>query len=145
MLKSNETSLYSPKTQALIQYSLKKWLVQGLWGCLFLFFNFYIYIFNFVSQVLCICTKDDDVYWYSLRFYFFFYCNDSIFFYLIIWWGIGIASKSKLRVLKHNWFGDHSCFYYFSLLCLIILFYYYSNIPYDRVQLQFTNICGYKL
>jgi hypothetical protein len=44
------------------------------------------------------------------------------FFYLIIWWGIGIASESKLEVLKKGCFGDHNCFYYFLLFYLIILF-----------------------
>jgi hypothetical protein len=40
------------------------------------------------------------------------------------WWVIGIASESKLKVLKSGWFGSHNCFYYSLLLCLIILFYY---------------------
>jgi hypothetical protein len=52
------------------------------------------------------------------------------FFCLIIWWGIGIASESKLEVLKDGWFHLHNCFYYSLFFCLIILFYYYSNIPY---------------
>jgi hypothetical protein len=60
---------------------------------------------------------------------FFFYCNDFIFFYLLIWWGIGIASESKLEVLKNYWFDSHNCFYYF-LLFFSILF-YYSNIQYS--------------
>jgi hypothetical protein len=52
------------------------------------------------------------------------------FFHLIIWWSIGIASESKLEVLKDGWFDCYNCFHYFLLFCLIILFYYYSNIPY---------------
>jgi hypothetical protein len=90
---------------------INKLLNQGLWGCLF----------YFVSQVLCICTNDGS--YFSMRNIFFS-------FYLIIWWGVGIASESKLEVLKDGWFGYHNCFYYFLLFCLTILFYYYSNIPY---------------
>jgi hypothetical protein len=55
------------------------------------------------------------------------------FFYLIIWWGIGIASESKLEVLKDGWLSSHNCYYYFLIFCLIILFYYYSNIPYGGI------------
>jgi hypothetical protein len=38
--------------------------------------NFYIYIFYFVSQVLCIYTDDRGI--FSMR-NIFFYCNDFIF------------------------------------------------------------------
>jgi hypothetical protein len=44
---------------------------------MFIFYNFYIYIFFFISQVLCICT---DNYWsFSMKNIFFFYCNDFVF------------------------------------------------------------------
>jgi hypothetical protein len=138
MLKSNEKQLHSPKIDVIAHYSLTKWLTQGLWGCLFIFYNFYIYIFYFVSQVLCICT--DDRGWFSMRNVF--CCNDFIFFYLIIWWEIGIASELKLEILKDGWLGNHNCFYYFLLLYLIILFYYYNNIQYSKKKLSFISMCG---
>jgi hypothetical protein len=96
----------------------------------FFLYHFYICIFYFVSQVLCICT--DDYNYFSMRNFFFFIVMILFFIYLIIWWGIGIASESKLEVLKDCWFSSHNCFYYFLFFCLIILFYYYSNIPYIR-------------
>jgi hypothetical protein len=142
MLKSNEKQSPSPKMDILVQYSLTKWLIQILWRCLFSFYNFYIYIFYFVSQVLCICI--DNRYAFSMRIFSFLVVMILFFFYLIIWWGIGIASKSKLEVLKDGWFGDHNCSYYFLLFCLIILLYYYSNIPYKCVELQFKHICGWR-
>jgi hypothetical protein len=46
------------------------------------FFNFYIYIFYFVSQVLCICTDNRD--YFSMRYIFFFIAMILFFFYLII-------------------------------------------------------------
>jgi hypothetical protein len=129
MLRSNEKQSHSPKMMNIVQYSLTEWLAQGLWGGLFYFYNIYIYIFCLVSQVLCSCT--DDRYGFGMKsIFFFFHCNDSIFFFLIIWWGIGIASESKLEVLKDSYFSNHNCFYYFFFFCLITLFYYYSNIPY---------------
>jgi hypothetical protein len=109
---------------------INKMINSGIVRMFFFFYNFYIYVFYFVSQVLCICTDNRD--WFSMRNIFFFICNDLFFFYLIIWWGIGIASESKLKVLKDGWFYDYNCFYYFLFFCLIILFYYYSNIPYKR-------------
>jgi hypothetical protein len=99
---------------------IKKMINSGIMRMFIFFYNFYIYIFYFVSEVLCICTDNKD--WFSMR--------NIFFFYLIIWWGIGIASESKLEVLKDGWFSDHNCFYFFLLFCLNILFYYYSNIPY---------------
>jgi hypothetical protein len=130
VLKSNGKQSHSPKIMNLVQYSLTKWLSLGLWRCLFFFYNFYICIFYFVSQVLCICTDDDS--YFSTRNIFFLIVIILFFFYLIIWWGIGIASESKLEVLKDGCFNSHNCFYYFLLFCLIILFHYYSNISYMR-------------
>jgi hypothetical protein len=109
MLKSNEKQKqsHSPKMDILVQYSLIKWLIQGLWGCLF-FFIIFIFILYFVSQVLCISTDYDDD--FSMRdISFFFICNN---FYLIIW-RFGIASESKLEVLKDSRFHYHNCFYFF--------------------------------
>jgi hypothetical protein len=140
MLKSNEEQSHSPKMDILVQYSLIKWLTQGLWRCLFYFYNFYSCMFYFVSQLLCICTDNRDN--FSMRNIFFSILMILFFFCLIIWWGIGIASESKLEVLKDGWFVSHNCFCYFLLLCLIILFYYYSNIPYRGVERQFTNMGG---
>jgi hypothetical protein len=59
MLKSKEKLSCLSKIKYLIQYSWTKLLTPGLWGCLFLFFyNFYIFIFYFVREVLCICTDN---------------------------------------------------------------------------------------
>jgi hypothetical protein len=78
------------------------------------------------------------LHWRSLLFqyekYFFFIVMILFFLYLIIWWGIGIASESKLEVFKDGHFGCHNCFYYFWLFCLAILFYCYSNIPCKRIK-----------
>jgi hypothetical protein len=128
MLKSNEKQSHSPKMDIIVQYSSTKLLTQGLWGCLFFFYNFYIFIFYFVSQVLCICT--DNRGGFSMGNIFIFIEMILFFFCLIIWWGIGIASESKLEVLKDGVFYNYDCFYYFLFFCIIILFYYYSNIPY---------------
>jgi hypothetical protein len=128
MLKSNEKQSHSPKMKNLIQYSSTKWLIQALWGCFLFFYNFCIYIFYFVSQVLCIFTVNGST--FSMRNIFLSFVMILFFFYLMIRWGIGIASESKLEVLKDGWFGGHNCFYYFLLFCLIVLFYYYSHIPY---------------
>jgi hypothetical protein len=74
-------------------------------------FSYNIYIFYFVSQVLCICTDNRGV--FGIRnIYFFFIVMILFFFYLIIWWGIGIASESKLEVLKDSWFSGQNCFYF---------------------------------
>jgi hypothetical protein len=119
-----KTITFTKDRYVIVQYSLTEWLTQGLWGCLFFLYNFYIYIFYFVSQVLCICTNYRGV--FSMRIFFFLFVMILFFFYLIIRWGIGIASESKLEVLKDDIFYHHNCFYYFLLFCLIILFYYYS-------------------
>jgi hypothetical protein len=110
---------------------INKMIKSGIMRMFIYFYDFYIYIFYFVSQVLCICTNDLDG--FSMKDFFFFVMI-LFFFYLMIWWGIGIASESKLEVLKDGCFWNHNCFfYYFLLFYLIILFYYYSNIPYSRV------------
>jgi hypothetical protein len=44
-----------------------------------------------------------------------------LFNFFLFWWGIGIASESKLEVLKDGWFSGHNCFYYF----FTFLFSYY--------------------
>jgi hypothetical protein len=133
MLKSNGKQSHSPKIGNIVQYSLTKWLTQGLWECLLIFYYFYIYIFYFVSQVLCICTNLPYTSFSMRHIFYFLFTIILFFFYLIIWWGIGFASESKLEVLKNGWFWDHFCFYYFLLFSLIILFYYHSDIPYIRV------------
>jgi hypothetical protein len=46
------------------------------------FYNIYIYLLYFVSQVLCICTNDHD--YFSMRNIFFFIVMILFFFYLII-------------------------------------------------------------
>jgi hypothetical protein len=107
---------------------------------MFIFYSFYIYIFYFVSQVLCIST--DNRCWFSMKNIFFFIIIILFFFYLIIWWGIGIASESKLEVVKYDWFCNYNCFYYFLFFCLIILFSYYSNIPNTWMEIQFMDMCG---
>jgi hypothetical protein len=107
---------------------INKMINSGITRMFICFYNIYTYIFYFVSQVLCVCTNDRDL--FSMRNIVFLFVMILFFFYLIIWWGIGIASDSKLDVLKDGCFYHHKCFYYFLLFCLIILFYYYSNIPY---------------
>jgi hypothetical protein len=119
---------------------INKMINSGIMRMFISFYIFYINIFYFVSQVLCICTNDDG--YFGMRNIFFFIVIILFFFYLIIWWGIGIASKSKLQVLKDSWFNRYNCFYYILLFYLNILFYYYSNIPYKGKYLQFRNICG---
>jgi hypothetical protein len=69
MLRSNEKQSRSPKMDILVQYSLIKLLTQGLGECLFLFLQ-YLYLFYFVSQVLCTCT--DNRSWFSMRNSFFY-------------------------------------------------------------------------
>jgi hypothetical protein len=107
---------------------INKMINSGIMKMFIFFYNFYIYIFNFVSQVLCFDLNDYE---------FFSIWNIplprlmiSFFFYLIIWWGIGIASESKLEVLKDDWLGSHNCFFFFFLY-LIILFFFYSNNKYS--------------
>jgi MFS family permease len=108
---------------------INKMINSGIITMFIFFYNFYIYIFYFVSQVLCICTDNYSV--FSMRNISSFFVMILFFFYLIIWWVMGIASESKLEVLKDDCFHHHNCFYYFSLSYLIILFYHYSNIPYS--------------
>jgi hypothetical protein len=57
--------------------------------------NFNIYIFYFVSQVLCICTDDPRA--FSMGNIIFLFVMILFFFYLIIWWG-------KIRIdREHGW------------------------------------------
>jgi hypothetical protein len=96
-----------------------------------------MFIFLFIISIFIYCILLAKCYVFAylillgLVWEILFFCNDFIFFHLIIWWGIGIASESKLEVLRDSCFRLHNCFY-FLLFCLIILFYYYSNIPYSR-------------
>jgi hypothetical protein len=48
---------------------------------------------------------------------FFFIVIILFIFYIIIWWGIGIASESKLQDLENDSFFNHNCFFifYFSI------------------------------
>jgi hypothetical protein len=89
MLKSNAfTKDYENRT-----VFINKMINSGIMRMFIIFYNFYIYIFCFVSQMLCICIDDRNI--FSMRFFF--------FFVIFIWWGIGIASESKLEVLKDGW------------------------------------------
>jgi hypothetical protein len=88
---------------------------SGIMRMFIFYYNFYIYMFYFVSQVLCICT--DNCGYFSMRNIFFFTVMISFFFYLIIWWEIGIETRG----FKDGCFNNHDCFYYFLLFCLIIL------------------------
>jgi hypothetical protein len=118
-LKSNEKRSHSPKMDILVQYSLTKWLTQGLWECLFIFM-----IFIFIYSILlakCYALAQIIVVILVWEIYFFFIVMILFFFYLKIWWGIGIASKSKLEVLKDAWVGNHNCFYYFLFFVYFIL------------------------
>jgi hypothetical protein len=47
--------------------------------------------------------------WFQYKKYSFFIVKIFFLFYSIILWGIGIASESKLEVLKNSYFGDHNC------------------------------------
>jgi hypothetical protein len=119
---------HSPNIDIIVQCSLTKWFTQGLWRCLFFFI---IFIFEyFILLARCYVFAQMIVVILVWEIYFSFILMILFFFYLIIWWGIGIASESKLEVLKDGLFDWHNCFYYFWVFCLIILFYYYSNIPY---------------
>jgi uncharacterized membrane protein YdbT with pleckstrin-like domain len=66
------TKKYENRT-VFINKMINSWIMR-----MFIFLIiFYIYIFYFVSQVLCICT--DDRGYFSMRDIFLFYCNDFIF------------------------------------------------------------------
>jgi hypothetical protein len=128
MLKSNEKQSHSPKIWNIVQYSSTKLLTQGLWGCLF---SFIIFIFIY-SILLAKCYAFAQIIVMLLVWEIYLFFIVILFlFYLVIWWGIGIASESKLEVLKDDSFGCNNCFYLFLLFCLVILFYYYSNVPYS--------------
>jgi hypothetical protein len=58
---------------------INKIINSGIMKMFILFYNFYIYIFYFKSQVLCICTDDRDV--FSMRNIFFFIV--MIFFFFV--------------------------------------------------------------
>jgi hypothetical protein len=118
MLKFNEKQSHSPKMKKIVQYSLTKWLTQGLWRCLFFFVIFIFIYFILLAKCYAFAIIIIILVW---EFYFFFIVMILFFFYLIIWWDIGIASKSKLQDLKDGWFDNYNCFYYFLLFCLIIL------------------------
>jgi hypothetical protein len=51
---------------------INKMIISGIMRMFIFFYNFYIYIFYFVSQVLCICT-DDDYDGFGMRNISFFY------------------------------------------------------------------------
>jgi hypothetical protein len=56
MLESNGKQSHSPKI-IVVQYSLTKWLTQGLWGCLFSFKIFIFIYFRLMGISLFIVTK----------------------------------------------------------------------------------------
>jgi hypothetical protein len=114
---------------------------SGIMRMFILFYNFFIYIFYFVRQILCICADDHAYGGFCMRNIFLSIVMILFLFYLIIWWEIGIASESKLEVLKDGSFKGNSCFYCLLFFCSIILFYYYSNIPYSG-ELQFMIWVG---
>jgi hypothetical protein len=57
---------------------INKMINSGIMKMFIFFYIFYIYMFYFVSQVLCIFTYDD-YYSFSMRNKHFLYCNDFIF------------------------------------------------------------------
>jgi hypothetical protein len=57
---------------------INKMINSGIMWMFIFFYNFYIYIFYCVSQVLCICTDYICYGYFSMRNYFFI-CNDFIF------------------------------------------------------------------
>jgi hypothetical protein len=61
---------------------INRMIYSGIMRMFIFLYNFYICIFYFVSQVLCICTDKHGC--FSMREIFFFICNDFIFFHLII-------------------------------------------------------------
>jgi hypothetical protein len=61
---------------------INKMINSGIMRMFIFFYNFYISIFYFVSQVLCICTDDHGD--FSMRYIFFFNVVIVFFFYLII-------------------------------------------------------------
>jgi hypothetical protein len=132
MSKYNEKQSHSPKMDIFVLYSLTKWLTQGLWGCLF-----FLIIFILICSILLakFYAFTQMIVTVLLVWKKYIYFISMIFFYLMIWWDIGIASESKLEILKDDNFYNHNCFYYFLLFCLIILFCYCSNIQYRGVEL----------
>jgi hypothetical protein len=110
---------------------------------MFIFFITFIFIYS-ILLTKCYASAQISIILLVWKILFFFIVMILFFFYLIIWWDIGIASESKLEVLKDGWFGNYNCFYYFLISCLIILFHYYSIITYKWAELWFSNICGYK-
>jgi hypothetical protein len=66
-----------PRT-VVINKMINSWIMK-----MFIFFcNFYIYIFCFVSQILCICTDNHS--FFSMRNIIFLFVMILFFFYLII-------------------------------------------------------------
>jgi hypothetical protein len=59
---------------------INKMINSGIMRMFIFFYNFYICIFCFVSQVLCICTDDDG--YFSMR-NIFFYFNDFVFYFFL--------------------------------------------------------------
>jgi hypothetical protein len=60
------------------------------------------------------------------------------FFYLIIWWGIGIASESKLEILKDDAFYNHNCFYLFYFSFYL---FYFIIIATSHIEGDSSNSC----
>jgi hypothetical protein len=96
---------------------------------MFIFFVVFIFLY-FILLAKCYAFPQM-IYMFLVWEIYFFIVMILFFFYLIIWWGIGIASESKLDVLKDDYFWRYNCFFYFLILCLIVLFYYYSKLSYN--------------
>jgi hypothetical protein len=50
---------------------INKMINSGIMRMFIFFYNFHIYIFHFVSQVLCICIDDRSI--FSMRIFFFLF------------------------------------------------------------------------
>jgi hypothetical protein len=82
MLESNRRQSHSPKMDMLVQYSLTKWLTQGLWGCLFFFKKIFIFIYSFLlgkcyafPQIIVIILVWEIYFFYFNHFIFLLFNN----------------------------------------------------------------------
>jgi hypothetical protein len=87
MLKSDEKQSHSPNIGNFVQYSLKKWLTQGLWECLF-FFIIFIFIYLIIWWGIGIAfeskledLKDDTFCSHNCSCYFLLLCLILLFYY----------------------------------------------------------------
>jgi hypothetical protein len=81
-VKIQRTTITFTKDEEYHTVFINKMINSGIMRMFIFFYNFYIHIFYFVSQVLCVCT--DDRGYFSMRNMILFILIISFFFYLII-------------------------------------------------------------